>query len=218
MTATADRIQTIWHWCCDAYLRRGHRLSFPRGTDPTKTYQWRYLEALERQFHTWDFDDALCRRFIDIAAAYATERGLIRKGLSIFFQRNLLRVCYDRLRADEDRHASILEALASSHAWLAEHGMGMGRQVDTLLERGGLGSYTNLTKWYQAGHITDLYLALSRACGIALARLANADGQERALLPKATKLVLVRAPLVRDPLLKARAREILQDDWRQMCP
>ena len=219
MTVTADRIQTLWKWCCDAYLQRGHKLSFPRGTDPAKTYQWRYLEALGQKFVEWDFDDDLCRRFISVTAAYAKERGLVHKGLSIFFQRNLLQVCYDRLRAEEDRHASVLDSLASTHDWLAEqvHLDGGRPLVDILLRRGGLGSYTNLIKWYQAGHITDLYLALSCACGVALVRLAKVDERERLLLPKATKLVLVRAPLVRNPALKAKARKILQDDWRQLC-
>lgn len=213
MTTTTDRIMTIWQWCHDAYLRRGRRLSFPKKTDPTKTYQWRYLEALERRLSEWGFDDDLAKRFIDVAAAYASERGLMAKGLAIFFQSNILAVCYRRLQEELVRIDQTLDTIGRAQSFVQQQAGQRSLQA-AMLARASLGAYSNIVQWYQAGHITDLYVALSKSAMASLAQLAKTRPSERLILPAATTLFIVRSSFLRESGVRQKAMNILQDDWR----
>jgi len=219
MATTVDRIHLIWCWCCDAYLRiAGRRLSLQKDTDPTKTYQWRFLTALNKKFDEWEFDDALCKAFIDVAVRYAKRRHLLNKGLSIFLQGNLLQECHDELRAQDRKGEDILHILRRTKAWLVQQAVDHdGDIVAALTERCGIGAYPNIVRWYEGGQLPEIYLALSRSCGIVIARLARQHADERALLPKDYRLCLVQNSALSSPCAKFDIKNILQDDWRRSC-
>lgn len=218
MTIAIDRMRTICQWCFEAYLQHaGRRLGFPKDTDPTKTYQWRYVEALAKRLRDWQFDDELSKKFIEIAIKYAKKHSLLNKGLSIFLQKNLLEVCHKQIVDAHAAGCSVLEQLRRVSSWLRDQA-GAAPLRDVLLARRGMGSYCNLVRWYQSNELPEAYLALSRSCGQAIRRLATARPQERLLLPKDSRLFILNMNLTSDQDVRHQARAILHDDWRQQCP
>lgn len=218
MTTVVDRINLIWHWCRAAYIQfAGRRLSLPKNTDPTKTYQWRYLTALHNKLQQWEFDDNLCKSFIDITVQYAVEHRLLTKGLAIFLQTNLLDECYHRLRAQTAKANDIISIIRSTKDWLAAQTAGAD-PVTMLLASTGIGAYPNIVRWHQSGQLPEIFLALSRVCGIAISRLTRTRPTDRVLLPTDIRLFLTRTSILREPENKVEVRKLLRDDWRQSCP
>lgn len=211
-----DRIWAVWNWCSDAYLRNGQRLSFPANTDPTRTYQWRYVKSITERFVEWEFDDDTCRKFIDIAVNYANQRGVLRKGLTVLHQSNMLDICYKMLQEEKDTTRQSQDSLETVHKWYRMQ-IGNRKPIEVLLQRPNIGAMCNLTQWYRARKLTDKYLAVSKSCSRALGRLAKVDPDERLMLPKATKLYSLRSDIIKDLDTLKLARRILGKDWRNLC-
>lgn len=215
-TISDERISAVWDWCSEAYLRHGSKLTFPAKTDPRKTYQWRFARAIATKFAEWKFDEPTARWFIDIAVRYAKESGVMRKGLAILHQENMLGICYERLQ--EELHASRqhLDVLRHMRAWLLTETKG-NDQVDVLLSRLSFGGYCNLVVWYQTSKLSPLYIALSRNCNKVLARLSKDYPLERELLPRPAQLFALRAAFLRNLDNLKQAKEIFNNDWRESC-
>ena len=210
-----ERIMTVWGWCSKAYLQYGFRLQFPARTNPTKTYQWRYVRAITIKFDEWDFDESTAIRFIEIAVAHAHEAGVLRKGLAALHQANMLGVCYEKLQAQSDTNRQILDSLRHIQKWLtAKSGNDI---LEALLYRNDVDELCNLVQWVQASRISPLYLALSRSCGKALARLAMSHAEERKFLPKTTTLYMLRSDFLEDATNVEQAKRIFGPDWRKLC-
>lgn len=212
-----DRIWTVWNWCSDAYLHNGQRLKFPAKTNPSHTYQWRYVKAIAERFVKWQFDDDTCRKFINLATQYAKDKGVLRKGLSVLHQSNMLDICYEMLQRETDFDRQSMDSIESIHKWLARQFDGAD-PLTVLLRRPREGAMCNLTQWYRAHRISDLYLAVSKNCCQALVCLARDDPDERQLLPKSTKLYSLRCDVARDIATLKKSRRILGKEWRELCP
>lgn len=211
-----ERIWAIWNWCSDAYLRNGQRLKFPTNTNPINTYQWRYVKAIAQRFEDWQFDDDTCRKFINLATKYAKDKGVLRKGLSVLHQSNMLDICYEMLQREKQFNDQSSNSLESIHSWL-QRKFGDEKPLRVLLDRPREGAMCNLTQWYKANRITEQYLAVSKTCCKALARLGRTHPEERRLLPKQTRLYLLRCDIARDVKTLKKARMILGTDWRELC-
>lgn len=214
-TTTNSQVYTIWQWCCNAYLQHGQRrLSFPRDTDPTKTYQWRYMEALRSKFKEWEFDDRMSKDFIEIAVQYANKNHLLNKGPSIFMQKNLLEVCYNELKNREKSVDGMINIINRANTWLHNQ-VGDKPLLNVLLRCESLGSYPNIIKWYKSSHLPEQYLALSQSCGLAMATLAKTKPDERSLLPNNARLFMLRMAILNNTAIKFQIRSILHNDWRK---
>jgi hypothetical protein len=209
MTKTTD-VMHLWHLCQTAYLRHNIRLSFPKDTAPERTYQSRYLASLAQRLEAWDLSESLHARFIDTVAKYAVSKGLQRKGLSIFMQKNILEECCKRMVATQDDDDTKVAIITETHQRLASYA----DKVTTFLARKTFGGFTNLTEWYQQKTIGDLYLAISRPCTIALYKLSVSDRVERSMLPPVAQLYVLRNKLLKNAELQSRLRDILGNDWR----
>lgn len=203
-------IEAIWNWCQDEYLRHGINLSFPKNTDPQKTYQWRYLTRLAQKFIEWEFNEVTARKFLSIAVDYAQANRLLRKGLSVMFQSNFLKVCHDRMETEVQRSQNALQLLTETHNWLRSK-IGAADPAVILLARRIPVSYCNLTLWFQASRIIPLYLALSKICYKVLSRLAPS---ERSLFPTLPQLYLIRSKFLEDSVASKQAHELFNNDWR----
>jgi len=210
-----DRIMTVWDWCSAAYLQQGIRLKFPSNTDPVKTYQWRYVRSLTLKFSEWDFDEDLAKQFISIAVRHCKEAGVLRKGLAALHQSNLLQICYDELQKQANTHKQCTDSIEHIHNWLTERSQS--NLFETLLCRRDPDELCNLTQWVQASRISRLYLALSKPCGRALARLAKTHPEEREILPRATILYMLRSEFTEDTDNIINIKRILGPDWRELC-
>ena len=210
-----ERIMTVWEWCSEAYLQQGFRLTFPTKTNPTKTYQWRYARAITLKFAEWDFDETTARQFINIAIRHCKDAGVLRKGLAAVHQSNLLQICYDKLQKKSDTNQQCLQSIEYIHQWLVSKSDG--NLLRTLLRRSDPDEFCNLVKWVQASRISPLYLALSKTCGVVLVRLANTHTEEREILPKTTKLYMLRTTFTEDAGNVNQMKRILGPDWRELC-
>lgn len=210
-----DRIMTVWEWCSEAYLQQGFRLTFPAKTEPTKTYQWRYTRSIALKFIEWEFDEETAKQFISIAVRHCEEAGVLRKGLAALHQSNLLQVCYDRLKQQANSNKQCVESIELIHDWLMARSQE--NLLQTLLYRRDPDEFCNLTQWIQASRISRLYLALSKTCGKALARLARTHPEEREIHPKTTKLYMLRSEFIGDAGNVTQVKRILGPDWRELC-
>jgi len=208
-----NRTWQIWQWCSDAYLRYGHRLALPANTDPCKTYQWRYVTAISGKFDEWGFDDQTAQKFINLAVEYAKKINMLWKGLAVLHQNNMLDKCYEMLQNEIDTNNHIIEGLKRSKDWV-DRQTNKTSSIDILLSRPNEDAFCNLTMWYRSNKITDLYLALSKKCCQALTML---DKVERSVFPSKSHLYMMRTELSGNVHVLKAARQILFDDWRELC-
>lgn len=211
-----NRVLDVWSWCSEAYLRQGRRLSLPAGTDPSKTYQWRYATAIAKKFEEWELPDEAAKKFIDIAVRLAKEKGLLNKGLAVLHQHNMLDLCYEELQEESNNNTRTTDSLRHIKSWLSKK-IGDGNAVEVLSSRADPDGFCNLTMWFQASRITPLYLALSRSCSKVLARLNRDYPDERGLLPRQTELYILWQEFLKDQGNLNQARDIFEQDWREPC-
>lgn len=212
----ADKILKVWDWCSDTYLRHGIKLSFPKHTEPSKTYQWRYCRSLAEKFEEWGFDDETSRRFIDTAVKHAKNIGVLRKGLSVLHQSNMLDVVYGLLQNEADHDDQSIESLIHIKKWFDLQINGRD-PVQALLERQIEGGFCNIVTWYQASRLSPLFMSLSKSCCKALNRLKKQDEDERSLMPQVTDLYRLRSDFTHDVNCLKKARGIFGEDWRELC-
>jgi|3_EtaG_2_1085321.scaffolds.fasta_scaffold00213_11 hypothetical protein len=212
----ADKIWKVWHWCSDSYLRHGIKLAFPKHTDPVKTYQWRYCRSLAEKFEEWDFDDEMSVRFIDTAVKHAKKIGVLRKGLAVLHQGNMLDVVLDLLKHESASYIQSIESLVFVKKWLDTQ-IGDKDPVEAMLDRERPGAFCNIVIWHQASRLPAIYISLSKSCCKALAKLKKQELEERGLLPKMTDLYRLRSDFIQDINNLKQARNILGDDWRKLC-
>lgn len=194
MATVTDRIQDneiweLWQKLQTAYYKYGCGLNLPKNTDPTKTYQWRYVVQLCRKLHDWDFDDALTTRYINELVQYAINRGLLNKGLSVVCQANILDKIYKNMKYSTQNIDVLLNLLNSNHEMLLDDSNG------NVLEY--LTNVTNkrhmITNLYETGKLSEQYMCLSRNCTSALSKARV--GNEIYLVPSAKKMLNLRISL-----------------------
>lgn len=199
-----DEIYTIWHICQDVYKNLGYDLNFPKGTDPKKTYQWRYLKSILAKFRLWSLTTDEMHAFIKIAAEQAKSTGLLHKGLSVLHQNNLLEVSYDRYKRSIRNEDQNVNLLLKHHKWLLKQANGDSIR-NILLKKQG--SMKNIVLWYESHSISALYIALSKMCMLAYAQLSPA---ELSMMPTKSQLYLIRQDFMVNPKAKQIMREINQ--------
>jgi hypothetical protein len=209
------RVATIWLWCRDAFAEYGHKLTFPKGTDPRKTYQWRYAENLTAKFKQWEFDDQTIKFFIRCAVEYAKNNGLLRKGMSVLCQKNLLQVCYNDIESKCASEKSMLSSIEFSNTFLDNQAGNLSRH-QILLGRGTKLDLFNIVRWHGDGTLSRLFLSMSRSCTIALEDVAVIEPNQRLLLPSRAELFCDRSALEKSHN-KSKFEQILGNDWRQLC-
>jgi len=189
-----DKIEELFEMCSDAYLRNEFTLRMPKHTDPKDTYQWRYLKSIAKKFDEWKFDNDTAKKFINIAVEYAKSHGIMKKGLAILHQNNMLKYCYNILTTQLNNNSKIAAVIKQSHDWFQLMTADCD-QVQKLLERESLASFPNIIKWYRSGNLPDIYIAISKPCREAI---NNLDGLDRQYLPTMEKLYSLRLQLQTD--------------------
>lgn len=207
---SVDDARRVWDWCAAAWARCGHILRFPEGTDPQKTYQWRSVKRLAEKFYEWGFDDTTSQAFICCAASYAKDRRLLRKGLTIFFQSNIMEICYERLSKKRTETEFKLDAIQACKRFLSA------QPPNALLSRKTPDAYYNIIEWYNAGYLSKVFLAISKSCTTALHHLDGLNTGQRRMLPSAAALYCLWKQVSDNSETGRQMRGILGDDWRRM--
>ena len=205
-----------WRWCQEAFAQHGVKLAFPKNTNPQKTYQWRYVTKLTNKIDEWGFDTPTAKAFISFAVDYVKEKRLLHKGLSVFFQNNMMDICYKRMHAHSSAVDNKVKNLRATYEFITTR-RGQRTAISVLLSRESFDKARNIVRWYQSGDITAAYLAVSAVCTEALARLAVVAPDERNLLPSNSELCSLAIGLSKNDELRSQARAILGPDWRTLC-
>lgn len=207
-----DRLMKIWQWCHDTYLQHGIKLNFPKGTNPTKTYQWRYIKSISTKFDEWGFDDITAQRYIQIVVSLAKRHNILRKGLAALHQKHMLEHCYNILTSQITENSSKQKHLTNVKVWLDAKIQGK-EPIDVLLKRSSKRALPNIIIWYQSSNLDDLFIALSKSCSQA-ARSIKDDAEKR-LIPSSTTLYLVRNEFLAETKNSHFAKELFGTDWRK---
>lgn len=203
----------IWKWCQEAFALHGIKLTFPKNTNPQKTYQWRYVSKLAHKIDEWGLDKPTAKAFINFTVGYIKERKLLHKGLSIFFQDNMMDICYDRMQKHSSNIDNRIKQFNMTHKFITAR-CNNRSAIRILLDRESFDKMRNIVRWYKSGDITNAYLATSTSCTEALAKLAIVAPNERLLLPTESELYCLAINLTKDGDFRTKAKTMLNDDWR----
>jgi hypothetical protein len=213
LNTTEARIEQVWDMCRGVYADHGRILSFPAGTDPRKTYQWRYARSLAARLDEWGFDDETSSVLLGIAVRHIKDQGLLHKGLAGLLQNNILDICLQDLKSQQMSGNQSIASIEMINKWFTQQIA----DQDTdklLLHRSSPHSLRNISIWYQSSKISALFLSLSKTCCKALVRLEKLDPQERMQMPKSIDLYSIRNRFLRNKQNEIAARKILKSDWR----
>ncbi len=212
-TYNEDLTYKVLDWCFDIYSQHGISLRLPKNTKPQNTYQWRYCKAIADKFIEWEFDDEESKYFIHTAVNYSKRLGILKKGLAVLHQKNMLNVIHKLMEKDQYNNGRLRISLIDTNEWLKSQTQD-NNPLDILLYRHDRFSSPNIVIWYGANKISRLYIALSKCCYTATNKL---EYPEREQLPSTAELYKLRSNFISDLMNLEEARNILGKDWRNVC-
>lgn len=210
-TAIPDsKVFTVYSWFQDEMGRIGRKIKFPKCSDRTKTYQFRWTKSfVNKCYNELELDDKMVRILIADIVDYAKKKKVLDRGTQILCMGNITDVCYESLRGLADDEASLIEELRSCRAFLCEQANDKNTLVCRLVEASP-GGFSNLLYWYNQGYLTEVFMALSKDCSRALARLPQGERQE---LPSKTALFRICTHTVSEDLLP-QLKAVMGSDLR----
>jgi hypothetical protein len=181
-----DRPHRLLKYCTKVFRQAGRPIVFPEFTDPTRTYQWRYLEAFCRKLEEWELDDYTGVKIMIAMVDYAKRNGSLKhKGLAILANRDILEIGYKWLEKEEGRIQTTKSRLAQDHAFMQANV----RSIHDLLRAPARGAFPNLVLWYMQGRLSVEIISVSAICHAAYHRLPPT---QRANLPTFSELDATR--------------------------
>jgi hypothetical protein len=213
-TEQTERILELYRLFKRAMQRNGRMISFPKKTDPTKTYCWRYLANFLEKADELELGDEILPRIVDAVVAHAKEQGLLHRGIAVLDQKDLFDVCYARFERDARSESNLITEIRRSYDFVRkQQEQNPDRSVTQLLsKRPSVRAYANIVSWHKAGYITLGYITVSKACRRALAELQE---YELALLPSSRELLRLKIRLVMDKEIAAELRVFMGNDLFQ---
>lgn len=195
--------------------RYGKSVSFPKNTDPTKTYSWRYFVKFLERYDKLELDDDIMPSVMSAIADYARKHNLLRCGCSMLMKIDLAKICEKKFEQEAEYESKTLEDIERSHNFLCEQ-LRLERTKDPhltleglLIKRVSRRAYANITRWNGAGQITTRYIAVSKLCRRVLRRL---DDHELNLFPTPRQFLKIRLNLTMPGPLLDGLRSILGED------
>lgn len=199
-----DRILRIFKYCQIAFNRVGINVSFPKNTDPSKTYKWRYLENFDRRISDLQVSDDTILKILNAIVDHAVKHKQLRKGLALLAVDQILDIGLKAIEGQEKASGHLIDRLQADHDFVGDKDPA-GKDHNKALP--------NLVKWYMTGQISKQYLTVSRKCHAAM---IGFDRVERSLLPPGKELVMLRMEMMGDDNTKRRIMYIMGDDYRSL--
>ena len=199
----------IYEWYRSAMLSVGNGISFPKGTDPTKTYTFRAVKKFAQKMVDWEFDESTIRLFIQTAVRYAKNRKLLSKGAYLLTMNSVLEVCYEELQHQMVMHKALDSELVESHQFMQSLGSTRSEIYRRLRRPISYGGCNSLIYYYNTDKISISYISLSIICGAVLSKI-NLD--ERSEVPTDIDLLKLRVRLLSDYDNLVSAQKILKND------
>jgi len=189
------RIYKYFKYCQAAFGAAGMKISFPIGTDPKKTYKWRYLEHFVKKIDEWGVSDIAVKSIIFSIVKYCKDnRILYSKGMAILSMDNILDIGYRDMQMNHEIFRQACAVLKMNQRFVNEHG-----GIDNI----------NIIKWYQSGGVSKLYIIFSKRCLKALRGVSEAH---RLMVPSYDELWRIRQKYVMIKEIREAAKRYLGDD------
>lgn len=188
------------------YKEMTGRNVIPKNTDPTRTYQWRYVIKFLKNMENvpWEITKKVAR----YAIQYAKENKgntVWSRGLWVLTKSNIIDIAYNRCQKQNESIASIFRRLQQSYDFAKDHNFNLAARPP-----GGL---PNIVAWFEKKKINIAYLALSESCRKAMKKL---DSIDKHLLPSQSEIVETRIKLMINKEYDNKTRQILQNDYIQL--
>lgn len=210
-TPNQTRVLKLFKYCQTSFGKGGVRVTFPRNTDPMKTYKWRYMEKFLEKVDQWGVSDTTAYQIVDAMVQHAKRNGHLKaKGMAILESDAILEIGYRSIEKIHQRVDGVLARIKHDK-----------RLIDDLADPGELlrrdfpGASPNIVRWFIQGKISLIYICISKKCLMAIKKLSSDD---RALIiQKTQQIVDVRELCTRDVMTKVRIKQIMGTDWALSC-
>lgn len=207
---TDAKVFTVYSWFQSEMYKAGRKIKFPKCRDQTKTYQFRWTKHfVNKCYNEWGLDDKIVGMLLADLVIYAKSHKLLDRGTQLLSLNNIIDICYRGMRCLAEDESSLIVELKSCHEFINEHLSDKNNRVCRLIES-KTGGCSNLLYWHNLGHVTEVYIALSKSCIEALARLPQ---NERAEFPSSLELLRICTHTVTKELLP-QLQAVLGPDLR----
>lgn len=204
MTTSHENVMLIYKWFCSAMRNAGRKESFPKGTDPRKTYKYRALQKFAKDVEKWGFDNTTTKSMVESVVAYGKQHNILSKGTQILNMKSVLEICLKDLERKAEETDNVIAAIERCHAYLVDGGI---NDVKSLASPERIGGMSRLAMLLTSGKMPRSYLAISRVARAALYRIA-----ERDQYPSDRELRRVRARLLYDVASRTKLESVLSSD------
>jgi hypothetical protein len=204
------KVFTVYSWFQGEMRRVGRKIKLPKCKDPTKTYQFRWTRSFVVRCDEWGLDDQVMAMLIRDIVDYAKRHSLLDRGTQMLSMGNVTDICYKGLKTLAADEVSLIDEVGSCHKFLYQQAHDKNNLVRRLIESDS-GGCSNLLYWYNQGHLTEVYMALSKSCNQALSRLPKMEREE---LPSSFKLLRICTHTVSNDLFP-KLRAVMGSDLRR---
>ena len=196
-----------------ALLRYGRSIELSSNTDVTKTYGWRYLQAFVNNIQKLEVVDNI-PFIVDTLVEHAHKHKLLHRGFAILSKVNLIELIINASQKDINNKQERLYDIERAMKFLSSQSSQSNIKLDDVLNRRmRIGTYTNLTKWFEQGHINKEYIALSKACVNVMQKM---DFMERRVLPSPIELLKIKHKLLADKEFVDKIVTLMGDDFNPL--
>lgn len=184
---------------------------FPKDTDPRRTYKWRCLETFLAKMDEYQLDLPTAYRVIDAMVDHAHLHNLLRqRGLSILSSASLIEIGHKSITREHQDQSGIIEVIKKDIDFIKQYP----DRLTALLRREVSSGGPNILKWHMRGELSSGFLAISKACQLAMHQLTPL---ERSMLPSRLRLLELRGQCTATVLLKYRLKFLFGNDWGVTC-
>lgn len=179
-------------------------MSPPKGTDFTKTYQYRAINYFTKKMEKEAFSEQTIKAIVYAAVRYGKKNGLLSsKGVNILNMKSVIEICMKDIK-DRDMTANeIIDNVRRSREYLIKLGYTKASDLIKPVKTGGM---PRLSYYLTLGEITPVFLALSRTASFALSKI------DRTKMPTDEELMRLRIKLLMNNDIKSKINEILGSD------
>lgn len=204
MILTTDQIKLIYDWYCAAMRKEGYKIKPPKGTEFTKTYQYRALQIFAKRMNKSAFSEETIKAIVYAVVRYGKRNKLLNsKGVNILNMKSALQICEAELKSKDTAEAEIINAIKGCR----EHLLNKGFTSSVLLAKPmKLGAMSWIRYLIETGEMPLTYLAVSKTAAIALLKI------ERSNLPSDSDLMKIRAKLLLNNHIRSELKIILGSD------
>jgi hypothetical protein len=179
------------------------RTLIPEGTDPTRTYQYRYIAKFLRNMESASWDTT--KKVAYYAIQYAKENkdtSVWTRGLWILTKSNIIDIAYKKAKEADEQRGADLSKVVQSKKFAKAHNFDFAHAEED--------AFPNIVMWHETGKISLTYMAMSESCKKTLRKLADDD---KAALPSQDEIAARRIKCLLDVEYRKRLKRIMGRDY-----